>query len=91
MPRLVKLIALLVCEVPALVVVLGCVQWLRTSPHSYAVAIGVGCIIPFTTIAVFTAHRFWRDRRPPSGHGQHCGYNLIGNVSGICPERGTDA
>lgn len=91
MPRLVKLTSVLVCELLALVAVLGCMHWLRTSPHSYAVAIGVSCIIPVMTIAVFTAHRFWHDRRPPSAHGQHCGYNLTGNASGISSECGTDA
>ena len=32
-----------------------------------------------------------RERRPfyPPGHCQKCGYNLIGNVSGVCPECGT--
>jgi hypothetical protein len=32
----------------------------------------------------------WRllHRRPPAGHCQECGYNLKGNVSGVCPECG---
>jgi predicted Zn-ribbon and HTH transcriptional regulator len=32
-----------------------------------------------------------RERRPflPPGHCQSCGYNLTGNVSGVCPECGT--
>ncbi len=90
-PRLLRLTTLLVCELLALLVVFRSVRWLRTSPHSYAVAIGVGCIIPLMTIAVFTAHRFRRDRLPLSGHCRRCGYNLTGNVSGIFPERGTDA
>ncbi len=34
----------------------------------------------------------WRRfTRPPSGHCQTCGYNLTGNVSGICPECGSKA
>jgi predicted amidophosphoribosyltransferase len=28
-------------------------------------------------------------RRIPPGHCQKCGYDLTGNVSGICPECGT--
>jgi len=29
----------------------------------------------------------WQDRRrPPDGHCRACGYNLMGNVSGRCPE-----
>ena len=31
---------------------------------------------------------FWRDRGFPPGHCQQCGYNLTGNVSGICSECG---
>ena len=30
-----------------------------------------------------------RDRRYPPGHCLKCGYNLTGNVSGVCPECGT--
>ena len=29
-------------------------------------------------------------RRYPAGHCQECGYNLTGNVSGVCPECGTE-
>jgi len=29
------------------------------------------------------------DRWLPPGHCKKCGYNLIGNVSGVCPECGT--
>ena len=33
-----------------------------------------------------------REGRPlhPLGHCQQCGYNLTGNVSGVCPECGTE-
>jgi hypothetical protein len=30
-----------------------------------------------------------RSLRPKPGHCHHCGYNLTGNVSGVCPECGT--
>jgi hypothetical protein len=30
------------------------------------------------------------DRRIPPGHCQRCGYDLTGNVSGRCPECGTE-
>ena len=29
-------------------------------------------------------------RKPPPGFCQNCGYNLRGNISGVCPECGTD-
>ena len=35
-----------------------------------------------------TVYLFWRDRRHPRGHCQECGYDLKGNVSGVCPECG---
>jgi hypothetical protein len=45
--------------------------------------------IPFLIFAIPTALLWWRDRRRiPLGHCQHCGYNLTGNVSGVCPECG---
>jgi hypothetical protein len=51
-------------------------------------------IVPFwpalALVAFPTAVLWWRDRRRiPPGHCAHCGYNLSGNVSGICPECGT--
>ena len=42
-------------------------------------------IIPVVAVTI----AIWRfDRRPPKGHCQTCGYNLTGNVSGVCPECG---
>jgi rubrerythrin len=36
---------------------------------------------------------WWWDRRSKTrfGHCQKCGYNLTGNVSGVCPECGEKA
>ena len=45
--------------------------------------------IPLLLIAFPTAIIWWRDRRIPPGHCQHCGYSLTGNTSGVCPECGT--
>jgi hypothetical protein len=50
--------------------------------------------LPFWGLFVFAAFPttllWWFDRRRfPPGHCQNCGYNLTGNVSGICPECGT--
>ena len=38
-----------------------------------------------------TAFLWYRDRRQPKGHCPSCGYDLTGNVSGVCPECGTNA
>lgn len=44
--------------------------------------------LPFLMFAAPTAFLWYRDRRIPAGHCQACGYDLRGNVSGICPECG---
>ena len=50
--------------------------------------------LPLSSVVVLvglpTAYLWWRDRRPPPGHCQKCGYNLTDNVSGVCPECGTE-
>jgi hypothetical protein len=46
--------------------------------------------IPLALLATPTIILWCHDRRRiPSGHCQTCGYDLTGNVSGICPECGT--
>ena len=46
--------------------------------------------IPLLLVAVPTGVLWWRDRRRiPPGHCRQCGYNLTGNISGVCPECGT--
>jgi hypothetical protein len=43
-----------------------------------------------TMIALAAAWFFQRKARvPPPGHCKKCGYNLCGNLSGVCPECGT--
>jgi len=45
--------------------------------------------MPFLIVALPTAFLWRRGRRRiPPGHCRKCGYNLTGNVSGVCPECG---
>ena len=44
--------------------------------------------LPLFALAILTAILGYLDRRPPKGHCQRCGYDLTGNVSGVCPECG---
>jgi len=51
--------------------------------------------LPFVIVLIPTAllwhpgiRRWYRNRRLGPGHCQECGYNLTGNVSGVCPECG---
>ena len=44
---------------------------------------------PFVLLPALVAGWLWRrERLPGPGHCQRCGYNLRGNVSGVCPECG---
>ena len=53
--------------------------------------ITIALYIPFLAIGIPTAVFFIRNRRRfPPGHCAECGYNLTGNVSGMCPECGTE-
>ncbi len=44
--------------------------------------------VPFLLAGVTTSMLLYRDRRYPPGHCCKCGYDLTGNVSGLCPECG---
>ncbi len=44
--------------------------------------------IPLTLCGILAALLWWRDRRPSRGHCPTCGYDLTGNVSGMCSECG---
>lgn len=47
--------------------------------------------IPILVLGGLSGRRFYLDRRLriPPGHCKKCGYDLTGNVSGVCPECGT--
>jgi hypothetical protein len=47
-------------------------------------------LAPLLPLVVIATAVLWRlDRRFPLGRCVKCGYNLTGNVSGVCPEYGT--
>lgn len=64
--------------------------------HWYPYFLGPGIIavplwIPFVLAALGTAVLWWRDRGGTPVHCcRRCGYDLTGNVSGVCPECGMD-
>ncbi|GJM24249.1 MAG: hypothetical protein DHS20C16_06640 [Phycisphaerae bacterium] len=45
-------------------------------------------LLMFIPVAL-SAYWFWRMDNQPEGRCLDCGYNLTGNVSGVCPECGT--
>ena len=53
-----------------------------TAPHW---GLGLAAAVP-PALLLFRWHR--RRRRPLAGHCRSCGYDLTGNVSGVCPECG---
>jgi hypothetical protein len=66
-------------------------QWSSTyrSYTRYHWSMGLPLWMLFLLSALPTAFLWWRGRRRiPPGHCRNCGYNLAGNVSGVCPECG---
>ncbi len=59
---------------------------IQQSISAFRVFIPLWCIAPFVFIPTFLLWR--RDHRYPDGHCRNCGYNLTGNVTGICSECG---
>lgn len=58
----------------------------QISPYYYIV---IPLWIPFVVVCAPTLLLWWRDRsRIPPGCCHNCGYDLTGNVSGVCPECG---
>ena len=54
---------------------------------SAAQAIEISMLLPVIWVALRIRRSLRRENQP--GHCQQCGYDLTGNVSGICPECGT--
>ena len=46
--------------------------------------------VPLLAIAIPTAWLWRRDRRHPPGRCRKCGYDLTGNVTGVCSECATE-
>ena len=61
--------------------------WPYINSFSSGAYLWVPLWIPFLLIAIPTVIAWRRDRRPKPGHCR-CGYDLTGNVSGVCPECG---
>ena len=57
-------------------------------PHCWRAGGFLPLWVLLAAFGVPTLFLWWRDRRYPKGHCQDCGYDLTGNVSGICPECG---
>ena len=58
-------------------------------PNDWSMGIALPLWIPFVLLAIPTAVLWYRDRRRhPPGHCKSCGYDLTGNVSGVCSECG---
>ena len=63
--------------------------WARCSRPYYGWHVTVPLWMPFLVFAIPTIWLWWIDRRRiPPGHCRKCGYNLTGNMSGVCPECG---
>jgi hypothetical protein len=63
------------------------IPWLHGGP---AWSIEIPLWLPFLLFAIPTARLSFLDRPFPPRSCQNCGYDLTGNVSGVCPECGTD-
>lgn len=66
-------------------------RWGRMANHGGDLTpfVETGLIWLLIPVAAFTAVIWHRARRPPKGHCSHCGYDLTGNESRVCPECGT--
>jgi hypothetical protein len=68
----------------------GFLAWPQTFSSSSITVIALPLWMPFLAFAVPSIIGWWRTRRRPSSQCPSCGYDLTGNVSGLCPECGTE-
>jgi hypothetical protein len=62
----------------------GLICWPIIAPQLIAIPLWI--VVPALALPSW---RLWqRGRRPPPGHCGGCGYDLMGNTSGVCPECG---
>jgi len=74
------------CSTAAAVVLAACFP---TRAYLGKIAVDlVICAVPIGCWLVFDRAEFIRRRRRRGGQCLHCGYDLHGNVSGVCPECG---
>lgn len=65
-------------------------QTFTAGPPPRRPVIAIPFWIPFLLVAIPTAILWWLDpRRILPGHCKGCGYDLTGNISGVCSECGT--
>ncbi len=61
------------------------VSYFRNAPLQIGLSLA-RCATPLLIFGLLSL--WWAPVRIPSGHCQKCGYDLTGNVSGVCPECG---
>ena len=87
MAALCGLIATYVCLIPGSV----CIVMVKQEPHTVQHIVGLLVITGAVLVGFMCGRRYYRGSppRPASPQCAACGYDLTGNVSGICPECGT--
>lgn len=65
--------------------------WSDSSEFPNQIVVGIPAWVPALAFGLPTALAYWRMRRLKDRDGcRVCGYNLTGNVTGRCPECGTE-
>ena len=64
--------------------------WAKVIYTGYVKAIHIPLWMPFLPIAAASLLAWRRARMRRPGHCRNCGYDLMGNVSGVCPECGKE-